>query len=67
MSAKTNAALRALGERGERGITDPTALSALNNIVRQSMRAQYDDWVRKVGKTNAARLWSEHFPGEQLP
>lgn len=67
MTEYTDAVLRALKERGEKGITDPTALSALNNIVRQSMERQFADWIRKVGRTNAERLWSEHFPGEPLP
>ena len=63
----TDSVLRALKERGEKGITDPIALSALNNIVRQSMRAQFDDWTRKVGRDNAERLWREHFGSEKLP
>lgn len=67
MTAKVDGIIRAIKERGEKGITDPTALSALNNIVRQSMHAQFDDWTRKVGRDNAERLWCEHFPGEPLP
>jgi hypothetical protein len=67
MTEFTDSVLRALKERGEKGITDPTALSALNNIVRQSMRAQFDDWTRKVGRDNAERLWREHFGIEPLP
>lgn len=67
MTAKVDGILRAIKERSEKGVTDPTALSAMNNIVRQSMRAQFDDWVRKVGRDNAERLWSDHFPGESLP
>ncbi len=63
----TDAIGRCIRERSEKGITDPTALSALNNIVRQSMRAQFDDWTRKVGRDNAERLWRDHFPGEQIP
>lgn len=63
----TDSIERCLRERGEKGITDPLALSALNNIVRQSMRAQFDDWIRKVGRDNAVRLWREHFGEEPLP
>lgn len=63
----TDAISRCIRERSEKGITDPTALSALNNIVRQSMRAQFDDWARKVGRDNAVRLWCEHFGDEALP
>lgn len=67
MTEFTDSVLRALKERGENGITDPLALSALNNIVRQSMRAQFDDWTRKAGRDNAERLWHEHFGSEPLP
>lgn len=67
MTEKVDAILRALKERGEKGITDPQALSALNAMVRQSMRAQWADWVRKVGRDNAARLWREHFGAEPIP
>lgn len=63
----TDSILRCLRERGEKGITDPTALAALNNMVRQSMRQQFDDWISKVGRDRAGELWREHFPDEQLP
>lgn len=67
MTTDRHGHLRALAERGEKGITDPQALSALNAMVRQSMRAQWADWVRKVGRDNAARLWREHFGNDAIP
>lgn len=67
MTEYTDSILRALNERGEKGITDPTALSALYSVVRQSMRIQFEDWTRKVGRDNAIRLWREHFGDEAIP
>lgn len=67
MSDFTEAVKRAVKERSEPYSGSAEGLSALSAMVRASMRAQFDDWVRKVGRTNAERLWLDHFPGESIP
>lgn len=67
MTAKVDGILRAIKERGEKGITDPLALSALGRMVDDSKRATFDDWIRKVGRDNALRLWRDHFGDEAIP
>lgn len=61
------AARRAIAERSEPWSGAPDAMAALSVIVKESMRAQFNDWVRKIGRTNAERLWRDHFPGEDIP
>lgn len=67
MSDFTEAVKRAVKERSEPYSGSTEGLSALSAMVRASMQAQFNDWVRKVGRTNAERLWSDHFPGESIP
>ena len=67
MTDRTDAIYRALNERGERGITDPIALAALNSMVWQSMRRQWDAWVLQVGPELASELWRHHFGDAEVP
>lgn len=56
--------MRALAERGERGLTDPAGLAALDRHVQESKVRLFLHWKAAYGWPIAITYWRRYFVGE---
>lgn len=66
MSDFAESLMRALAERGDRGLTDPAGLAALDRHVQESKHRLFMRWRTEYGCQVAISYWHRYFGGEPL-